>query len=260
MSTLLCVDIGNTHIVLALMHGENMLASTRISSTPLLSDKDYKQAIEDLLLSLSYSKNEVSGSIISSVVPRLTEPLKRVSASIFKDPAVIVDHNLPIDLKIKYADPSEVGADRICNAVGALNRYPSPLIVVDMGTATSFDIVSGNSEYLGGVIMPGLETAGHDLFERAAKLPKVSFDFPKKIIGKNTRESMQSGLMWGAIDQIDGMVKRISDEWGEKNISVIATGGLSEIIAQHSCYIQEVNKTLTLLGMVDIFKQVRNKT
>ncbi|MFA6619084.1 MAG: type III pantothenate kinase [Candidatus Neomarinimicrobiota bacterium] len=260
MSHLLCVDIGNTHIVLALMQNENLLASTRIPSTPLLSDKDYRDAIEDILISLSLGKNEISGSVISSVVPRLSKPLERVCTALFNDPALIIDYTLAIDLKIKYADPSEVGADRICNALGAKNRYPSPLIVVDMGTATSFDIVSRNNEYLGGVIMPGLETAGRDLFERAAKLPKVSFEFPKKVVGKNTRESMQAGLMWGTVDQIDGMIKRISDEWGEKDITVIATGGLSEVIAEHSFYIKEVNKTLTLLGMIDIFKQVRRKT
>lgn len=259
MSTLLCADIGNTHIVLALMRDEHMLKSIRIPSTPLLSDKDYTQAIEKLLISQLIDPKDINGSIVSSVVPRLTKPISRVCTSLFKNETLIVSNNLAIDLKISYDNPSEVGADRICNAIGAINRYSAPLIVVDMGTATTFDIVSRNREYIGGIIMPGLETAGRDLFERAAKLPKVSFDFPQNIIGKNTRESMQSGLMWGTIDQIDGMIKRISSEWGEDHISVIATGGLSEIIAPHSCYIQEVNKALTLLGMVDIFKQVRSK-
>jgi type III pantothenate kinase len=191
------------------------------------------------------------------VVPRLNAPFQEVCKELFAQEALLVDHTLPIDLKINYDDPAEVGADRICNAIGALERYKAPLIVVDMGTATTFDIVSGEREYVGGVIMPGLETAGRDLFQRAAKLPKVSFDFPKKIIGTQTRESLQSGLMWGTIDQIDGLIKRISEEWGKENITVIATGGLSEVIAPHSKTIQTVDKELTLLGMTYIYEQVR---
>ena len=140
--------------------------------------------------------------------------------------------------------------------MGALNRYKAPLIVVDMGTATTFDVVSEHREYLGGVIMPGLETAGHDLFKRAAKLSRVRFDFPEKVIGTRTKESLQSGLMWGTVDQIDGLIQRISNEWKKEHITIIATGGLSEVIAPHSKYIQHVNKALTLLGMIDIYHQV----
>ncbi len=258
MSKLLCVDIGNTNIVLAIMRNEKLLTSARIPSTPLLNDTEYDTAIRDLIISSKLKLKKFDGAIISSVVPRLTVPLKKVCDIIFSTETLVIDHNLQLKLKIKYDDPSEVGADRICNAVGAYNRYKAPLIVVDMGTATTFDIVSRNNEYLGGVIMPGLETAGRDLFERAAKLPRVSFDFPKKVLGRNTRESMQSGLMWGTIDQIDGMIKRVSAEWQEDNITVIATGGLSEIITPHSRYIKEANKALTLLGMVDIFEEIRS--
>ncbi|MCF7832177.1 MAG: type III pantothenate kinase [Candidatus Marinimicrobia bacterium] len=256
MRKLLCIDIGNTHVVIALMKGEQPLVSIRIPSTPLLSVPDYTSSIENMLSELKIKPVDINGAIISSVVPRLTGPFQEVCKSLTKHETLIVDHTLPIDLKINYDDPSEVGADRICNAVGALEKHSGPLIVVDMGTATTFDVVSKKREYLGGVIMPGLETAGRDLFQRAAKLPKVSFDFPKKIIGTKTRDSLQSGLMWGTIDQIDGMIKRIIIEWGEKDVTVIATGGLSEVIAPHSGYIQEVDKSLTLLGMTYIYEQV----
>jgi type III pantothenate kinase len=257
MRQLLCFDIGNTHVVIALMKGDKMLKSIRIPSSPLLSITEYLHRIKKMLADISITCDEIDGSIISSVVPRLNAPFQEVCKELFAQEALLVDHTLPIDLKINYDDPAEVGADRICNAIGALERYKAPLIVVDMGTATTFDIVSGEREYVGGVIMPGLETAGRDLFQRAAKLPKVSFDFPKKIIGTQTRESLQSGLMWGTIDQIDGLIKRISEEWGKENITVIATGGLSEVIAPHSKTIQTVDKELTLLGMTYIYEQVR---
>ena len=254
---LLCIDIGNTHVVIALLDGIKVLDTIRIPSTPLLSIPDYIAPIKDLISKLKINTADIDDAIISSVVPRLTAPFQEVCTILFENDALVVDHNLPIDLKIIYDDPAEVGADRICNAIGALEQYSSPLIVVDMGTATTFDVVSRNREYLGGVIMPGLETAGRDLFQRAAKLPKVSFDFPEKIIGTKTRESLQSGLMWGTIDQIDGLIKRISHEWGEKDITIIATGGLSQVIAPHSKYIQKVDKSLTLVGMTYIYEQVR---
>jgi len=257
MSHLLCIDIGNTHIVTALMEDERLIDTIRIPSSPLLSVSEYIRPINNMLSKPGNQTIRLEGTVISSVVPRLTKPFMEVCKKLTGKNALSVDHLLPIDLSIKYDDPGEVGADRICNAVGALHKYKAPLIVVDMGTATTFDIVSENNEYLGGVIMPGLETAGRDLFKRAAKLPRVSFDFPEKVIGTKTRDSLQSGLMWGTIDQIDGLIKRVIEEWGKKDVTIIATGGLSEVIAPHSSYIQYVDKTLTLVGMVHIFQQVR---
>jgi type III pantothenate kinase len=254
MHRLLCIDIGNTHIVIAYMLGDKEIDSIRIPSSPLLSVEEYADAINVML---AKQDKPVEDAIVSSVVPRLTTAFMEVSRVLTGHDALNVDHTLPIDLKIMYDDPAEVGADRICNAVGALKKYTAPLIVVDMGTATTFDVVSENNEYLGGVIMPGLETAGRDLFKRAAKLPKVSFDFPDKVIGTRTRESLQSGLMWGTIDQIDGLINRIRKEWGKNKITVIATGGLSTVIAPHSKYIETVDRALTLSGMVDIYEQIR---
>lgn len=259
MRYLLCIDIGNTHIVAALMADNTLLRSVRIPSTPLLDIPEYLASVSGMISDALPDPGTLDGAVISSVVPRLTEPFCSVCKKLTGKDALVVDHTLPIDLKINYDDPSEVGADRICNAVGALERYKPPLIVVDMGTATTFDVVSKDREYLGGVIMPGLETAAQDLFLRAAKLPKVSFDFPAKVIGTKTRESMQSGLMWGTIEQIDGLIKRICDEWKEQHVTVIATGGLSDVLAPHSATIQAVDKELTILGMVSIFAQVRGE-
>ena len=256
MQHLLCIDIGNTHVVVALMKDDKPIDSVRIPSSPLLSHQEYVFLI-NVMLSKAGHDIKLDDSIVSSVVPRLTGALSAVAKELTRKDALVVDHTLPIELDIKYDDPAEVGADRICNAVGALAKYQAPLIVVDMGTATTFDVVSEYNEYLGGVIMPGLETAGRDLFQRAAKLPKVSFDFPKKVIGTKTRDSLQSGLMWGTIDQIDGLIERITNEWQKDEVSVIATGGLSSVIAPHSKHIQEVDKDLTLTGMVNIYRQVR---
>ncbi len=256
MPVYLCIDIGNTHIVCAVIKGEAILNEARVPSSPLLPVTEYAAMIRKVLNNASLQERDIRGSVISSVVPRLTPPFRRASTEVLNTDALIVDHRLPLNLKILYDDPAEVGADRICNAVAALERYPAPLIIVDMGTATTFDIVNEKREYCGGVIMPGLETAGRDLFERAARLPKVEFDFPEKVIGTRTRESLQSGLMWGTIDQIDGLIKRICDEWKKKKISVIATGGLSGIIAPRSRYIKHVDKALTLFGMKYIFEQL----
>jgi type III pantothenate kinase len=260
MSYLLCIDIGNTHVVAALLQGDDVAAEIRIPSRPMQTTNIYRSGLESLFSDLQADPlADIEGSVISSVVPRLTDPFTAVCHKLTNNAPLIVDHKLPLDLKIRYDDPSEVGADRICNAAGALRLYTAPLIVVDMGTATTFDIVGRNREYLGGVIMPGLETAGHDLFERAARLTEVHFAFPDKIIGSNTRESLQSGLMWGTIAQIDGLITMICDEWKETSPTVIATGGLSEVLAPHSRYIQHVNKTLTLTGMREIWEQLQGE-
>ncbi len=256
MHALLCIDIGNTHVVAALLRGDSLLSEVRIPSGPLLDISEYLSSMETLAVNAGILPADIPGAVISSVVPRLTGPFTQLVRQFIQREPVIVDHTLPLDLTIRYDDPSEVGADRICNAVGALERFKAPLIVVDMGTATTFDVVSDQREYLGGVIMPGLETAGRDLFKRAARLPKVRFDFPQKVIGTQTRESLQSGLMWGTVDQIDGLIQRICDEWKAPGVTIIATGGLAGIIAPHSRYIQHVDKALTLFGMKYIYEQV----
>jgi type III pantothenate kinase len=256
MSDLLCIDIGNTNICVALMRDDTLAGEIRIHSHPLLQIEDYTSAVRELLRKTGCLNKKPAASLISSVVPQLTPAFIQVCKILLTKAPLIIDHTLSLNLKILYEDPSEVGADRICNAIGALGRYTAPLIVVDMGTATTFDVVSEQHEYLGGVIMPGLETAGRDLFKRAARLPKVQFDFPGKIIGTNTRESLQAGFMWGTIDQIDGLIERICREWGKDKVSIIATGGLSDIIAPHSRYIQHVDKTLTLFGMKCIYEQL----
>lgn len=259
MSHLLCIDIGNTDVVAALLRGERVAAEIRIPSTPMQLPEEYESVLGGLLKKSGVSASDVDDAIVSSVVPRLTQPFLRACKKFSRKEALNVDHRLNIDLKICYENPSEVGADRICNAAGALRLYEAPLIVVDMGTATTFDIISRNREYLGGVIMPGLETAGHNLFERAARLPEVRFAFPEKLIGTNTRESLQSGLMWGTIAQIDGLIAMITEEWHETDITVVATGGLSEVLAPESRYIRHVNKDLTLLGMLEIREQIRGR-
>ncbi len=256
MPVYLCIDAGNTQIVTALVRDDEIVSEQRVPSSPVLPGPEYSGLLRRHLEEAMLRPEDITGCVISSVVPHLTTTLKDACVKTCGCRVLIVDHRLPLDLKILYDDPSEVGADRICNAVAALERYRAPLIVVDMGTATTFDIVNGQREYVGGVIMPGLETAGRDLFRRAARLPDVTFDFPEKVIGTRTCESLRSGLMWGTIDQIDGMIQRICHEWGEHPVTVIATGGLSGVIAPRSRYIRHVDKSLTLFGMKYIFEQV----
>ncbi len=151
-----------------------------------------------------------------------------------------------------------MGADRICNAVGGFSKYGGPLIIVDFGTATTFDIVSDRGDYLGGIIAPGIETSANDLWQRAARLFRVQLQFPEKIIGQNTEHSMQSGIMWGAVEMVDGLVRRIKSELiGKKNVEVVATGGLAPIIMAKTATLHHFEPYLTLDGMRLLFDRIR---
>lgn len=254
---LLAIDVGNTNIVLGLMEGKTIHTHWRISTILTRTRDEFWVSIRLLADDAGIDISSIDGVIISSVVPILTHPLEEMCRKYLNCEPLVVDHTLNLDMPILYDNPSEVGADRICNAYGALKEHSSPLIVLDLGTATTFDVISQGS-YLGGVIIPGLETSALDLFKRAARLPKVSFEFPEHIIGRTTTASLQSGLMWGAVDQIDGMIERISKELAdEKPVTCVATGGLATIIAPHTKKIKYIDKDLTLKGMRRIFDHIK---
>lgn len=255
---LLCIDVGNTHTVFGVYHGSRLYRDYRVASEMARTEDEIGIVIISLLRNDGIDPKRIVSVGISSVVPNLTEILKRMSAKYFNSEPMIVNASLNLGIKIGYEDPFAVGSDRICNAVAGFEKYGGPLIIIDFGTATTFDVISEEGVYLGGAIAPGLETAANDLQKRAAKLPKIELKFPANIIGKNTVASMQSGIMFGAVESMEGMVRRIKNEVGE-SAKVIATGGYAGILASASGVINAVEPSLVLEGVRIIYDRNQKK-
>jgi type III pantothenate kinase len=196
----------------------------------------------------------ISGVIISSVVPPLNYILDEMCERYLRKKPFVVGPGLKTGMNIRYENPKEVGADRIVNAVAAIELYGPPLIVVDFGTATTYDYIDEHGQYIGGAIAPGIGISTEALYQRAAKLPRIELSKPKDVIGRNTVNSMRSGIIYGYIGQVDGIVKRIIQETGT-NPKVIATGGFAELIASESSTIHEVNQLLTLTGLRILYER-----
>ncbi|MFH0924667.1 MAG: type III pantothenate kinase [bacterium] len=252
---LLAIDIGNSHIVCGVFQNKNLLKTWRISTDAKKTEDEYGIIIVNLLEKAGIIKEHIDGVIISSVVPLLNETLERVSKEYFKIEPFFIGHNIKIDMPILYDNPSEVGADRIINAVAAYNKYTSPLIIIDLGTATTFCVVSAKGEYLGGCIAQGLAISAEVLYRKTAKLPQIRITRPDAVIGKNTVSSMQSGLFYGYVSLIEGLIQRIKQEICEKtaDVKVILTGGLAELLASD---LKDVilDRNLTLEGLRMIFE------
>lgn len=253
---LLVIDIGNTETVLGIYKHETLEAHWRLSSkTPRTADECWI-LIKSWFESDGFSITGIEGVVISSVVPSLTTVFSTISEQFLNIEPLIVSSELDTGLSILYDSPRLVGADRICNAVGGLRLHGSPLIVVDFGTATTFDIVTSNREYLGGVIALGLTGASHELHRLSAKLPRVELKFPNRVVGRTTEESIQSGIMWGTVALVDGMIDRIQEEMEWSDVKVIATGGMASVLVNRSERIQIVETYLTLDGMRFIYERV----
>ncbi len=205
---------------------------------------------------LDYRK--VSAVIIASVVPPLNFAFEKMSENYFRRKAIFVDNQLDLGLPIKYNPPSALGADRIVGAFAAIARYGAPCIVVDFGTATTFDAVNAKGEYIGGVIMPGIKISSDALFAKAAKLPPVEIKKPENVIGTSTVAALESGLYYGYIGSVDGILRRMIDELGEKP-RVIATGGLAHIVSQASELVETVDDSLMLEGLRLIYEKINKK-
>ena len=255
---LLVIDVGNTHTVIGVYDGEELKEHYRVASNHALTVDECGILVRQLFA----EHKEIDDVIICSVVPPLTSVYEEMSRKSLTVDPVVVSSDLPLGIKILYDDPRTVGADRIANAVAAYEIYGGPAIVVDFGTATTFDVISENGEYLGGAIAPGIETSSLNLFKKASQLFKVSLQKPKKAIGKNTEESLRSGIIFGAVGQIDGIVNRIKEELrlmspSKKEPKIIGTGGLADLIATESETIREVNPSLTLEGLRRIYSRVK---
>lgn len=244
---ILTVDIGNTHIVIGLFQENKLVKKWRISTDSSRTEDEYR-IILDGLFRTNNVKEEIEDAIISSVVPPLTNIFKDLLKETFKIKPIIVGPGLKTGISILFENQKEVGADRIANAVGAFQKYKCACIVVDFGTATTFDYITDKGEYVGGIIAPGISISAEALFTKTAKLPKVEIDEPKNIIGKNTVESIQAGLVLGHRAMIEGIVKIIKEQFKSKP-KVIATGGYAPLISKGVNCIDIIDSNLTLWGL-----------
>ena len=251
---LLAIDAGNTNITLAVFEHEQLLIHWRLASDSKRTSDEYGAEVRQLFQLFTLDPKKLKAILIASVVPALNQTLQRMGEVYFSLTPVFVDHNTRTGLKLVYDQPAELGADRIVDAVAAVARYGAPCIVVDFGTATTFNVVNGAGEFVGGAISPGLMTCSEALFARAAKLPRIEFTRPEKVIGTGMVAAMQSGLYYGYVSLVDGLLQRIIDELGEAP-RVIATGGLAQAIAPASALITVVDDTLTLEGLRLVYEQ-----
>jgi type III pantothenate kinase len=245
---LLAIDVGNTHIMLGVYREDEILVYWRIATHRDSTEDELGMVVKNLLQNSGLSLSDISAIAISSVVPPLMYSLERMSQKYFNLEPLVIGPGIKTGLNIVTDNPREVGADRIVNAVAALNLYGGPLIIVDFGTATTFCAVSEAGDYLGGVIAPGIGISLEALFDRAAKLPRVEIIRPPKVIGKDTITSMQSGIVYGYVGQVDGIVRRMIAELMSEP-KIIATGGFAQLIARESETICTVNPLLTLEGL-----------
>ncbi|MFZ5641570.1 MAG: type III pantothenate kinase [Bacillota bacterium] len=253
---LLVLDVGNTNIVLGVYRGEELIHSWRISTNKHKTADEYGIQIRVLFQYADIDYRDIKAVVLSSVVPPIMPALERMAEKYFGIKPLVVGPGVKTSMPIKYDNPKEVGADRIVNAIAAIELYGGPLIIVDFGTATTFCAISGQGEYLGGAIAPGVGISTEALVAKAAKLPRIELVKPKTVIGKTTISSMQSGILYGFVGQVDGIVNRIKEEMGTE-AKVVATGGLAELISRESSTIDLVNPNLTLEGLRIIYERNR---
>lgn len=254
---LLVFDVGNTNIVLGLYDGDKMIYHWRAVTNELKTADEYAASLGMMFQLDGVTFDMVTDIIISSVVPPVNPTLEYLCRRYFHVEPMMVGPGMKTGLNILYDNPRELGADRIVNAVAGITLYGGPLIIIDLGTATTFCAIDEKKRYLGGAVTPGIGISMEALFQRASKLPRIELTPASSVICKNTVSAMQSGIYYGAIGQVDGIVRRMKKEMGYKEIKVIATGGLADLIASQSETIDVIDPLLTLKGLYILFKKNR---
>ncbi len=249
---LLAIDVGNTNTVFALFAGRALQAQWRISTVRERTGDEYAAALLQLMALKGFAAGGVGAVVIASVVPQAVFPLRRMCRDFFDCEGRVVGEDLDYGIEVRLDNPAEVGADRLVNAVAAHLRYPGAKIVLDFGTATTFDVVDADGAYCGGVISPGINLSLEALHRAAAKLPRVAVARPQAVIGRSTVAAMQSGIFWGYIGLIEGTVARIRAEF-ERPMTTVATGGLAHLFGHATAAIERVDPDLTMAGLVEIY-------
>ena len=254
---ILAIDIGNTNITTGVFHKDELLKSWRLETRRGATADEYGFMIDTLLKRGGIASDKIGGIVISSVVPPLDETFEELSLHYFDLKPVFIKPGIKTGMPILYDNPADVGADRIVNGVAAYEKYGGPVIVVDFGTATTFDVISEKGEYLGGAIAPGISISAEALSKSAARLPKVELKKPPEVIGKNTISSIQSGIFFGTLGMVEGIIRRISEKLSSPHpsLSVVATGGLSSAIGRETDIIDHIEPELTLYGLLSLFKK-----
>ena len=245
---LLTIDIGNTNLTLGLYEGDKLGAHWRLATDHNRMPDEYGLQFLGLLQNAGKTLDEMTGVSLASVVPPLTGRVIQACREYLKQEPLVVDAGIKTGIKVRYEDPRAVGADRICDAVAVMKLYGGPACVVDFGTATTFNAITKDGEYLGGAITAGINLAAEALYTRAAKLPRIDLQMPPSVIGRNTIHAMQSGLLFGYVSMVEGMVARFRSELGS-DMKVIATGGLAEVVAKETKVINVIAPWLTLDGL-----------
>jgi type III pantothenate kinase len=250
---LLTVDVGNTQVALGMFNRHELVGHWRISTNPVATFDEARWQLVGILGADGFTQSDVRGVAISSVVPAMTAALRRVAPHLSSGPVVVVEPGVKTGMSIEIDNPREVGADRISNALAARERYGSPVVVVDFGTSTNFDVVGSDGAYIGGAIAPGLEISTNALISGTAALRMVEFSAPRSVIGRGTVEAIQSGSLYGHSGLVDGIVERIANEFDEP-VTRVATGGLASTIVPHCSSVDTVDPYLTLEGLRIIFE------
>lgn len=251
---ILVMDIGNTNIVLGVYKEDELSYHWRLETDRHKTEDEFGMQIKALLNDSGLTFDAIDGIIMSSVVPPIMFSLERMCHKYFRINPVVVGPGVKTGLNIKYDNPREVGADRIVNAVGAIDEYGAPLIIVDFGTATTYCYIDEHQQYMGGAIAPGIGISTEALYNRASKLPRIEIVQPSNVVGKNTVAAMQSGIVYGYVGQAEGIVSRMKAQ-SRKKPKVIATGGMASLIANESSIIDKVDPFLTLKGLYLIYKR-----
>ena len=254
---LLAIEQGNTNTLFAVNNGTEWVAQWRTATEANRTADEYAVWLTQLLHMHGLGFEDLDGCIISSVVPQSIFNLRNLSRRYMNIEPLVIGENARLGIEVRITKPSEAGADRLVNAIGAHQAYPGDLLLIDSGTATTFDVVSADGAFEGGLIAPGINLSLHALHEAAAKLPRIAIQKPERVIGKDTVAAMQSGVFWGYIALIEGLVDRIKTEWG-KPMTVVGTGGVASLFEGATTSIDRFDPDLTIRGLLEIWR--RNST